>query len=113
MKFAIFASIALGVGAFLSASAEAQSIQKPTLLRCPSVDSEYVINIRIQGQSIWVDDRLQKSIFSETNIRFTSDETPEFLLTLDRTNGRLRVYNNNSKTIDSVYYCQVVDKVMF
>ena len=112
MKSAIFASIALGVGALLSVPAEAQLTQKPTLLRCPSVGNGYVLNIKIQGQNIWVADRPQNSIFSETEIQFTDDAMPGFFHILDRTNGRLTIYNKE-REIDSVYNCRVVDKVMF
>jgi hypothetical protein len=112
MKFAVVASIALGVCTLLSASVEAQSIQNPILLRCPSVGSGYVLNIKIQGQNIWVADRPQNSIFSETEIQFTDDAMPGFFHILDRTNGRLTIYNKE-REIDSVYNCRVVDKVMF
>ncbi len=112
MKSAIFASIALSVGAFLSTPAEAQPIQKPTLLRCPSVGSGFVLKIKIERQNIWVNDRPQRSIFSETDIQFSDDALPGYFHILDRTNGRLTVYNDN-REIDSVYNCQIVDKVMF
>ena len=112
MKFAVVATITLGVCTLISASVEAQSIQKPILLRCPDVKNGYVLNIKIQEQRIWVNDRLQKSAFRETDIQFTDDKMPGFFHILDRTNGRLTVYNS-SNAIDSVYNCQVVDKVMF
>lgn len=112
MKFAVVATIALGVCTLLSASVEAQSIQRPILLRCPDVKNGFVINIKIQGQSIWVSDRLQKSVFLETEIHFTDDTMSGYFHILDRTNGRLTMYNNENE-IDSVYNCRVVDKVMF
>lgn len=112
MKSKLFVLFAMSVGAFLTATLEAQSIQRPTLLRCPSVGNGYVLNIKIQGQNIWVADRPQKSIFGETEIQFTDEAMPGFFHILDRTNGRLTIYNNE-REIDSVYNCKIVDKVMF
>lgn len=112
MKFAVVATIALGVCTLLSAAVEAQSIQKPILLRCSDVKNGFVINIKIQGQSIWVSDRLQKSVFRETEIRFSDDTMSGYFHILDRTNGRLTIYNNDIE-IDSVYNCKIVEKVMF
>ena len=95
--------------------AAAQQNNRPILLKCENVRNENTYDLKIHGKMIWFDGRIQKSKWSETTVRFIDDDLPGFEKVLDRTNGKLTVYNNydHSKWIDSVYNCKVVKKVIF
>jgi hypothetical protein len=94
-------------------AAGSEQLPRPTTLRCESINTGFVIMLKIQGEFIWTNDRLQKSYFSDFMIEFEDDAMPDFLHRLDRTNGRMIVYNSKKQEIDSIYDCQKIDKVMF
>lgn len=112
-KTATIGTIIASLLAFPVHATDSETATRTTNLRCENVDNGVTLNIKIQGDNIWLEDRLQLSRFSEGMIEFQDENIPEFLLRLDRTNGRLTVYQPDKGSIDSVYNCQVVDRVMF
>ncbi len=112
MKSAMLLPLALGVSVFLFGPAEAQQPSKPVVLKCQSVNNSFFMTLKIQGNNLFLDDRLTDSKFNEVSITFINPSMPEYFHVLDRENGKLTVYNKD-KTFDSAYNCRIVSSTMF
>jgi hypothetical protein len=112
MKTAIFLPFALGASVFLFGPAEAQQPSKPVVLKCQSVNNSFFMTLKIQGNNLFLNDRLTVSKFNDVSITFIHPSMPEYFHVLDRETGKLTVYNKD-KTFNSAYNCQIVGSTMF
>jgi hypothetical protein len=112
MNRIISAFILLGVF-FAPQHSYSQESQKPVIIRCENEANGLTKSLRILNEDLWVDGEYVKSSFGDTRIIWGDKNDKDAFFELDRVSGRLTVIDLKMGTIERVYRCQVVEKLMF